>query len=55
VKAAELVRTENVAARNAVKTRQFWLIWIAPFCLGGAEDAGGQASGPDVAGAVVPH
>ena len=32
VKAAKLVTTENVSARNAVKTRQFWLVWIALFC-----------------------
>jgi MFS family permease len=32
VKAAALVTTDNVSARNAVKTRQFWLVWIALFC-----------------------
>ena len=32
VKAASLVTTDNVSARNAVKTRQFWLVWIALFC-----------------------
>ena len=32
VKAATLVTTDNVSARNAVKTRQFWLVWIALFC-----------------------
>lgn len=32
VKAAKLVTTENVSAKNAVKTRQFWLVWIALFC-----------------------
>ena len=29
---ATLVTTDNVSARNAVKTRQFWLVWIALFC-----------------------
>jgi MFS family permease len=29
---AALVTTENVSARNAVKTRQFWLVWVALFC-----------------------
>src|SRR6476661_6189198 len=32
VKAAALVTTENVSAGNAVKTRQFWLVWIALSC-----------------------
>ncbi len=32
VRAASLVTTENVSAKNAVKTRQFWLVWIALFC-----------------------
>ena len=32
VKAATLVTTDNVSAKNAVKTRQFWLVWIALFC-----------------------
>ena len=32
VKAAKLVTTENVSAKNAVKTKQFWLVWIALFC-----------------------
>ncbi|MCU1632636.1 MAG: major facilitator superfamily 1, partial [Micrococcaceae bacterium] len=32
VKAAKLVTTENVSAKNAVKTPQFWLVWVALFC-----------------------
>ncbi len=32
VKKAALVTMENVSARNAVKTKQFWLVWIALFC-----------------------
>lgn len=32
VKAARLVTTNNVSAANAVKTRQFWLVWIVLFC-----------------------
>ncbi|GAC1369885.1 MAG: hypothetical protein NVSMB43_04850 [Pseudarthrobacter sp.] len=32
VKTAALVTTENVSAKNAIKTRQFWLLWIALFC-----------------------
>ncbi|GAC1369877.1 MAG: OFA family MFS transporter [Pseudarthrobacter sp.] len=32
VKSAALVTTENVSAKNAIKTRQFWLLWIALFC-----------------------
>jgi MFS family permease len=32
VKAAKLVTTENVSAKNAIKTRQFWLVWVALFC-----------------------
>ncbi|MCW2531458.1 MAG: major facilitator superfamily 1 [Blastococcus sp.] len=27
-----LVTTENVSAGNAIKTRQFWLLWIVLFC-----------------------
>ncbi|MBT1002961.1 OFA family MFS transporter [Paenarthrobacter sp. DKR-5] len=32
VKARALVTTENVSAANAIKTRQFWLLWVALFC-----------------------
>ncbi|EMY32942.1 sugar phosphate permease [Arthrobacter crystallopoietes BAB-32] len=32
VKTKELVTTAQVSARNAVRTRQFWLVWIALFC-----------------------
>ena len=32
VTAAKLVTTNNVSATNAVKTRQFWLVWIVLFC-----------------------
>ncbi len=32
VKKKALVTTENVSARNAVKTKQFWLLWIVLFC-----------------------
>ena len=32
VKAKSLVTTENVSARNAVKTKQFWLLWVVLFC-----------------------
>ncbi|MFJ6027875.1 OFA family MFS transporter [Pseudarthrobacter sp. NPDC092424] len=32
VKKAALVTTENVSARNAIRTRQFWLVWIVLFC-----------------------
>jgi len=32
VKAKELVTTANVSARNAIRTPQFWLVWIALFC-----------------------
>lgn len=32
VKAAKLVTTNNVSAASAVKTRQFWLVWIVLFC-----------------------
>lgn len=32
VKAKALVTTENVSAANAIKTRQFWLLWVALFC-----------------------
>jgi MFS family permease len=32
VKQKALVTTESVSARNAVKTPQFWLLWIVLFC-----------------------
>lgn len=32
VKAAQLVTTDHVSAANAIKTRQFWLVWIVLFC-----------------------
>ncbi|RLP98205.1 OFA family MFS transporter [Micromonospora sp. CV4] len=32
VAAKPLVTTENVSAANAVKTRSFWLLWVALFC-----------------------
>jgi MFS family permease len=32
VKKKALVTTESVSARNAVKTPQFWLLWIVLFC-----------------------
>jgi MFS family permease len=32
VKAKSLVTTENVSAGNAIKTPQFWLLWIVLFC-----------------------
>ncbi|MFD5276993.1 OFA family MFS transporter [Pseudarthrobacter sp. NPDC058362] len=32
VKKAALVTTENVSAKNAIKTKQFWLVWIVLFC-----------------------
>jgi MFS family permease len=32
VKKKALVTTENVSARNAVKTPQFWLLWTVLFC-----------------------
>jgi len=32
VKKKALVTTDNVSARNAVKTKQFWLLWIVLFC-----------------------
>jgi MFS family permease len=32
VRQRALVTTENVSARNAIKTRQFWLLWIVLFC-----------------------
>jgi MFS family permease len=32
VKKKALVTTENVSAGNAVKTKQFWLLWVVLFC-----------------------
>lgn len=32
VKSKALVTTENVSAANAIKTPQFWLLWIVLFC-----------------------
>ncbi|WP_165066489.1 OFA family MFS transporter [Marisediminicola senii] len=32
VKKNALVSTENVSAANAIKTRQFWLLWTVLFC-----------------------
>ena len=32
IKAKSLITTGNVSAKNAIKTRQFWLIWIVLFC-----------------------
>ncbi|QGG40531.1 OFA family MFS transporter [Aeromicrobium yanjiei] len=32
VKTKALVTTDNVSADNAVKTRQFWLLWVVLFC-----------------------
>jgi MFS family permease len=32
VKAKALVTTDNVSAANAIKTPQFWLLWIVLFC-----------------------
>jgi MFS family permease len=32
VKKKALVTTENVSANNAIKTPQFWLLWIVLFC-----------------------
>jgi MFS family permease len=32
VKKKALVTTESVSARNAIKTPQFWLLWIVLFC-----------------------
>jgi MFS family permease len=32
VKTKALVTTENVSAANAIKTPQFWLLWIVLFC-----------------------
>jgi MFS family permease len=32
VKHREMVTTESVSAANAIKTPQFWLLWVALFC-----------------------
>jgi MFS family permease len=32
IKAKPLVTTDSVSARNAIKTPQFWLLWIVLFC-----------------------
>ena len=32
VKVRALVTSNNVSAKNAIKTRQFWLIWVVLFC-----------------------
>lgn len=32
VKAKALVSTANVSAKNAIKTPQFWLLWVVLFC-----------------------
>ncbi|WP_405071363.1 MFS transporter [Kribbella sp. NBC_01510] len=32
VKQKPLVTTANVSAANAIKTRQFWLLWVVLFC-----------------------
>jgi MFS family permease len=32
VKKKALVTTDNVSAANAIKTPQFWLLWVALFC-----------------------
>src|SRR3712207_7818577 len=32
VKQKSLVTTDNVSARNAIKTPQFWLLWTVLFC-----------------------
>jgi MFS family permease len=32
VKAKALVSDNHVSARNAIKTRQFWLVWVVLFC-----------------------
>ncbi|MFP7759804.1 OFA family MFS transporter [Marisediminicola sp. LYQ134] len=32
VKTKALVTTDNVSAKNAIKTRQFWLLWVVLFC-----------------------
>lgn len=32
LKSKPLVTTDNVSAKNAIKTKQFWLVWIVLFC-----------------------
>ncbi|TFC89797.1 MFS transporter [Cryobacterium sp. TmT2-59] len=32
IKARPLVTDKNVSAANAIKTRQFWLVWVVLFC-----------------------
>ncbi|GAB3551035.1 OFA family MFS transporter [Arthrobacter tumbae] len=32
MKSKALVTSDNVSAKNAIRTKQFWLIWIALFC-----------------------
>lgn len=32
LKSKALVTSDNVSAKNAIRTKQFWLIWIALFC-----------------------
>ncbi|WP_104181295.1 OFA family MFS transporter [Arthrobacter sp. B0490] len=32
LKSKPLVTTDNVSAANAIRTRQFWLVWIVLFC-----------------------
>ncbi|MHA7156252.1 OFA family MFS transporter [Arthrobacter sp. TMN-50] len=32
LKAKPLVTSDNVSAKNAIKTKQFWLVWIVLFC-----------------------
>jgi len=32
IKAKPLVTSNNVSAKNAIKTRQFWLVWVVLFC-----------------------
>ena len=32
IKPKKLVTSDNVSAKNAIKTRQFWLVWVVLFC-----------------------
>ncbi|MFJ6281003.1 OFA family MFS transporter [Arthrobacter subterraneus] len=32
LKSKPLVTSDNVSAKNAIRTKQFWLVWIALFC-----------------------
>jgi MFS family permease len=32
LKSKPLVTTDNVSAKNSIRTKQFWLVWIALFC-----------------------